>query len=264
MPKRSRQARQAMSQRQHGNRFFDTGLIDDFFECALDPDYEPSNCDAHAVNDDNDDREASAVAFTLADGVESAGEETDIDSASDENTDWEDQMAYNDILEARERIKNKKPRLGAMPSYTGVSRSSSFARAKQLREAARGCAKVDSYFSKQTPLRVDSPAVHNARIFISNDALSSIPQTESQDIDMETPMETERVEPEILTSSTPITPVGELCDEIDKDIPLSEIFGCFDDETEIQMRPPVGRIVEKLIKAAKNINLSPRFSSLRQ
>ena len=69
MPKQSRQARQARSQRQSGNRTFDSGLIEDLVECALDPGYEPTESDGNIDSSDGSTL-LQNVGFSLAENDE--------------------------------------------------------------------------------------------------------------------------------------------------------------------------------------------------
>jgi hypothetical protein len=97
MPKRNQHSQLAKGQRQSGSRHFDSGLIEDFFEAILDPDYDTVQSDRIDEYDSDGEKVVDGgLSFSLVE----AGEREDFDISeeiSDEDRDLEDEEAVHAI-----------------------------------------------------------------------------------------------------------------------------------------------------------------------
>ncbi|KAI0092203.1 hypothetical protein BDY19DRAFT_586862 [Irpex rosettiformis] len=175
MPPPSKKARLAQSQRPPGTRYFNNGLLDDIENIRIDPNFIPFIAEDVDAPDSEDESGGAMRSFNIADDEENPlSRDTSADSDSDSEeaeaewcADREEKAVceavklaskfWKKALDKRPRAGKPPPPLKARATYTGVSKSSKYAKNALNRKAAEGCSRISNFFRPKAP----SPVPHS-------------------------------------------------------------------------------------------------------
>ncbi|KAG6870188.1 hypothetical protein C0995_014736 [Termitomyces sp. Mi166 len=261
MPKLSRRSQQAKAQNMQGKRRFGSGLIDDNLTAKLqDPDFVPS--DSEEWEDEHYHR-----AYTLYVGVSKSTMATD---GGEEDTDLEEvnssDLENAIILEPGDEAEPlaKRPRLGALPTYSGTSQATFFKKKKALSKAAKGCKKINSFFVPQVSKErthtseADKGAKKTTEIMEVHVIMGLEDEVQSETVPLvSSPELEEHVDRSFVeeVDEIPVEEVDEIPIEEVDEIPVEELLDItvddeFDSETS-HAWPGIEGLVEQLLKDAK-------------
>ncbi|TFK29060.1 hypothetical protein FA15DRAFT_678128 [Coprinopsis marcescibilis] len=188
MPSKGKRSENAKRQWETGGSMFGTGLLDDDpIEKQLDPDYMPESEDN--ISDEEEVLSGNYV-FLLAEGSQDDEEEmrdgennADSEGDSDREVLTEEKAAINYFhkfkVEPSSPAPEKKPKLSALPTYSGAGKTSVYVKGKALKKAAVGCKTIDSFFSRANSTQSEVPPEANG----PHEAGLSVPENCTNDTD---------------------------------------------------------------------------------